>query len=118
MNIGIHEEQGNVPVTVLRPEGRIDGQNYRELIAKAAERYGSGVRNLLLVGALVLLLAPSTARADWILTPFVGTERLPAVPVTVQYDHRPETEVIASLLRTSIAWSHGELLPWSQIRNH
>ena len=31
------------------------------------------LRSLLLVGALVLLLAPSTARADWIVTPFVGT---------------------------------------------
>ena len=30
------------------------------------------VRHMLLVGALVLLLAPATARADWIVTPFVG----------------------------------------------
>jgi Outer membrane protein beta-barrel domain len=30
------------------------------------------LRNLLLVGALVVLLAPSTARGDWIVTPFVG----------------------------------------------
>jgi hypothetical protein len=32
-------------------------------------------------------------------TPFVGAERLPATPITVQFEHRPESEVIASLLR-------------------
>ncbi len=31
------------------------------------------LRSMLIVGALALLLAPSTARADWIVTPFVGT---------------------------------------------
>ena len=31
------------------------------------------LRNMLIVGALVLLLAPATAHADWIVTPFVGT---------------------------------------------
>ena len=32
-------------------------------------------------------------------TPFVGAERLPATPVTVQFEHQPESAVIASLLR-------------------
>lgn len=32
-------------------------------------------------------------------TPFVGAEKLPAAPVMLQFDHRPESEVIASLLR-------------------
>ncbi len=31
------------------------------------------LRGMLVAGALVLLLAPATARADWIITPFVGT---------------------------------------------
>ncbi len=31
------------------------------------------LRTLLLVGAMAVLLAPATARADWIVTPFVGT---------------------------------------------
>lgn len=48
MNIGASVEQGKVPVTVLRPEGRLDGQNYRELIGKAAELYEAGARNILL----------------------------------------------------------------------
>jgi hypothetical protein len=32
-------------------------------------------------------------------TPFVGAERLPGTPVAVQFEHRPEAEVMASLLR-------------------
>jgi anti-anti-sigma regulatory factor len=40
--------QGNVPVTILRPEGRLDGQTYKELIEKAAGLYEAGVRNILL----------------------------------------------------------------------
>lgn len=42
-------------------------------------------------------------------TPFVGTERLPAAPVTLQYDHRPETEVVASLLRGASGYVVGPL---------
>lgn len=31
------------------------------------------LRSILVAGALALLLAPATARADWLVTPFVGT---------------------------------------------
>ena len=48
MEIFVSEAQGKVPVTILRPEGRVDGQNYRELISKAAELYDAGARNILL----------------------------------------------------------------------
>jgi hypothetical protein len=34
-------------------------------------------------------------------TKFNGAETLPAAPMTVQYDHRPEIEVMNSLLRTA-----------------
>lgn len=34
-------------------------------------------------------------------TKFNGAERLPGTPLTLQFDHRPETEVMASLLRTA-----------------
>jgi anti-anti-sigma regulatory factor len=39
---------GNAPVSILRPVGRLDGQTYKELIAKAAELYEAGTRNILL----------------------------------------------------------------------
>ncbi|MGE5251431.1 MAG: STAS domain-containing protein [Bacteroidota bacterium] len=48
MNITTSVEQGSVPVTVLRPEGRLDGQTYGELIKKAAQLYEAGTRDILL----------------------------------------------------------------------
>ncbi len=48
MNISVSTAQGHVPVTILRLDGRLDGQNYQDLIAKAKELYGTGVRDVLL----------------------------------------------------------------------
>ena len=48
MNISISQKQGNVPVTVLKLDGQLDGQNYQELIAKGQELYKVGARDFLL----------------------------------------------------------------------
>ena len=48
MNITISQEQGRVPVTVMRLEGQLDGQNFEELIRKAREVYNAGARDILL----------------------------------------------------------------------
>ena len=48
MNISVSQAQGNVPVTVIKLEGQLDGQNFQELIAKSQELYGSGTRDFLL----------------------------------------------------------------------
>ena len=48
MNISVSQAQGNVPVTVLKLDGQLDGQNYQELISKARELYGAGTRDFLL----------------------------------------------------------------------
>lgn len=48
MNISISRTQGKVPVTVLKPDGKLDGQNYQELISKAKELYNAGARDFLL----------------------------------------------------------------------
>ena len=48
MNISVSQAQGNVPVTVLKLDGQLDGQNYQELIAKAQELYNAGGRDFLL----------------------------------------------------------------------
>jgi hypothetical protein len=56
-------------------------------------------------GTVTLTASGVTVRdilAEWTRkggTPFVGAEKLPAAPVAVQFEHRPESEVIASLLR-------------------
>jgi anti-anti-sigma regulatory factor len=48
MNISVSQEQGRVPVTVVKLDGQLDGQNYRELIDKASELYAGGARDFLL----------------------------------------------------------------------
>ena len=48
MNISVSQEQGNVPVAVLKLDGQLDGQNYQELITKAQELYKGGARDFLL----------------------------------------------------------------------
>ncbi len=48
MNISVSEAQGSVPVTIIKLDGQLDGQNYQELIAKAQELYNSGARDFLL----------------------------------------------------------------------
>ncbi|HEY3475848.1 MAG TPA: STAS domain-containing protein [Anaerolineales bacterium] len=48
MNISVSQAQGNVPVTVIKLDGQLDGQNYQELISKAQELHQAGTRNFLL----------------------------------------------------------------------
>jgi len=48
MNISISQAQGNVPVSVVKLDGQLDGQNYQELITKAKELHGAGARDFLL----------------------------------------------------------------------
>ena len=50
MNISVSQAQapGRIPVTVIKLEGQLDGQNYQELIAKAQELYNAGTRDFLL----------------------------------------------------------------------
>jgi anti-anti-sigma regulatory factor len=47
MELTVSHEQGLVPVTVLHVEGRVDGSNYKQVIARAQELYDGGARNLL-----------------------------------------------------------------------
>ena len=48
MNISVSQAQGNVPVTIIKLDGQLDGQNYQQLIAKAQELYNAGARDFLL----------------------------------------------------------------------
>jgi anti-sigma B factor antagonist len=48
MNILVGQEQGKVPVTVLKIEGDIDAGSYKQLQDKAAEVVGEGTENILL----------------------------------------------------------------------
>ena len=48
MNISTSQAQGNVPVTVIKLDGQLDGQNYQELITKGQELFTAGARDFLL----------------------------------------------------------------------
>jgi anti-anti-sigma factor len=48
MNMSVSQAQGNVPVTIIKLDGQLDGQNYQDLIAKAQELYKAGAQDFLL----------------------------------------------------------------------
>jgi anti-anti-sigma regulatory factor len=48
MNITISQAQGRVPISVIRLDGKLDGQTYEDLIAKARELYEAGARDVLI----------------------------------------------------------------------
>jgi anti-anti-sigma factor len=48
MNISVSQAQGSVPVTILKLDGQLDGQNFQELISKAQELHSAGQRDFLL----------------------------------------------------------------------
>lgn len=48
MDISVSQAHGRIPVTVLKLDGQLDGQNYQELITRAQELYKAGTRDFLL----------------------------------------------------------------------
>ena len=46
--MSVSDAKGNVPVTVIKIDGQLDGQNYQDLISKAQELYKAGTRDFLL----------------------------------------------------------------------
>jgi anti-anti-sigma regulatory factor len=48
MQINISQEQGKVPVTIIKAAGQLDGQSYKDLIASAEEVIKGGAKFILL----------------------------------------------------------------------
>lgn len=48
MDITIAQEQGKVPVTIVKASGQLDGQTYQKLISAAQEAINGGTKNILL----------------------------------------------------------------------
>ncbi len=48
MDISVSQVQGHVPVTVIKLDGRLDGQTYQDLINKAKEAQADGGRDFLI----------------------------------------------------------------------
>ena len=84
---------------------RLSGQAPPQEPAPVQVPAGPKVQVTFEAGTVSLVANGATLReilAEWTRkggTPFVGAERLSGGPLTLQYDRRPETEVVGSLLR-------------------
>jgi anti-anti-sigma factor len=63
LSILVGQEQGSVPVTVLKVEGDIDANTYKDLQDKAAEVIGTGTEKILLDLASVEYMGSAGFRA-------------------------------------------------------
>ena len=95
MEISVSQQQGNVPVTVIKLDGQLDGQNYQDLIAKAQELYKAGARNFII------------DLSDLTYTSSAGLVALHSVALLVKGEELPDTEhgwsAYRSMGRTSSA---------------
>ena len=73
MEITVLQEQGRVPVTVFRVEGRINLGNADELTKMAGEAYKYGMRNLLIDLAQVDSLTSAGLRSILSILKLLGT---------------------------------------------
>lgn len=112
MDISVSQMQGNVPVTVLKLDGQLDGQNYEELITKARELYNAGTRDFIL----------DLSNLDYISS--AGLVALHSVALLVRGEQLPDTEqgwsAYRSMGRTSASGmqSHIKLVnPTDEVRN-
>jgi anti-anti-sigma regulatory factor len=112
MDISVSQKQGNVPMTVIKLDGELDGQNYQELISKARELFSAGARDF------VLDLSDLTYISS------AGLVALHSVALLVKGEELPDTEqgwsTYRSMGRTSASGvqSHIKLLnPREEVRN-
>lgn len=88
MNITVSQEQGKVPVTVIKLDGELDGQNYQDLINKARELYEGGARDLLI------------DLSDLTYVSSAGLVALHTVALLVRGEALPDTEAGWSAIRS------------------
>lgn len=75
MSILVGQEQGNVPVTVLKIEGDIDASTHKDLQEKAAELVNDGTTNILLDMAGVEYMGSAGFRAIHAIANLLNTEQ-------------------------------------------
>ncbi len=112
MDISVSQQQGNVPVTVLKVDGQLDGQSYQDLIAKARELYDAGARDFLLDFSDLTYISSAGLVAIHSIALLVRGEELP--------DPESGWSAYRSMGRTSTAGlqTHIKLLnPRQEVRN-
>lgn len=75
LSILVGQEQGNVPVTVLRIEGDLDAGSYKELQDKAAELIDAGTTKILLDMGQVEYMGSAGFRAIHAIANLLNTEQ-------------------------------------------
>lgn len=112
MDISVSQMQGNVPVTVLKVDGQLDGQNYQDLIAKGQELHRAGARDFIL------------DLSDLTYISSAGLVALHSLALLAKGEELPDTEhgwsAYRSLGRTSAAGvqAHVKLVnPREEVRN-
>jgi anti-anti-sigma regulatory factor len=112
MDITVSEKQGNVPVTIIKLDGQLDGQNYQTVIAKAKDLFQGGARDFIL------------DLSDLTYISSAGLVALHSVALLVKGEELPDTNqgwsTYRSLGRTSSAGlqNHIKLLsPRDEVRN-
>jgi anti-anti-sigma regulatory factor len=112
MDISVSQMQGSVPITVIKLDGQLDGQNYEELITKARELYDAGTRDFIL------------DLSDLTYISSAGLVALHSVALLVKGEELPDTEqgwsAYRSMGRTSSSGmqSHIKLVnPSEEVRN-
>lgn len=112
MDITVSQKPGNVPVTVIKLDGQLDGQNYQDLIDRARELYSAGSRDF------VLDLSDLTYISS------AGLVALHSVALLVKGEELPDTEqgwsAYRSMGRTSASGvqTHIKLLnPREEVKN-
>lgn len=112
MDISVSQLQGRVPITVIKLDGQLDGQNYQDLIARARELYNEGARDFLL------------DLSDLTYISSAGLVALHSVALLVKGEPLPDTEAgwatFRSMGRTSSSGmqTHIKLLhPREEVRN-
>jgi len=112
MEISVSQSQGNVPVSVVKVAGQMDGQNYQELITKAQDLFKAGTRDFLI------------DLSDLSYISSAGLVALHSVALLAKGEELPDTEhgwsAYRSMGRTSSAGTqtHVKLLnPREEVRN-
>src|SRR4030095_14108450 len=88
MNISVSQVQRNVPVTVVKLEGQLDGQTYQNLITQTREAYQAGWRDFLI------------DMADLTYISSAGLVALHSVALMLKGEEPPDTEAGWSAFRS------------------
>jgi anti-anti-sigma regulatory factor len=95
MDIATHEVQGRVTVTVLQPQGEVDGRTYKELIGRAQQAYGAGARQMVIDLGGVSFLSSSGLVAIHSIAKLLHGQELPDLEAGWSTLHKVGDEITA-----------------------